>query len=286
MDRFQAASENVRFATQRLRAGAESVRENLLRSAYLEGDTIEKLQQSRYNYYQSAMDYIDAEMNKLQAQAKLLQFSSDGCQSKSAGLAIEKTKNQSIDSDSRLAIDRRPKMKGLSSVLVESQKFPIRGELPNVKINETKQSWHGGPELTDILISNKRTFPSAQISDVPIQQLAVSNVPESFSSNFYTVQVGSYRNLAGAETFMKGFINENHKVVIRPADLSEKGRMYRVHMGEFTDNQDAKKLVSYLAEEYGQKAFVVHLKRCACSQIFPLNRLAVYSLLYFMLGYF
>jgi len=261
LDLFQASSENVHFATQRLRAGAESVRENLLRSAYLEGDTLEKLQQSRYSYYQSAMDYIDAEMNKLQAQAKLLQFSSDGCQSKTAGLTINKTKNQPIDPVSPLNMDRRRKMKRLSSVLVESQKFPIRGELPNQKINETKQSWHGGPLSNDIVISSQRTLPPAQISDVPKQKLAISKVPKSFSSNFYTVQVGSYRNLAVAETFMKGFINENHKVVIRAADLSEKGPMYRVQMGKFTDNQDAKKLVNYLAEEYGQKAFVVNLKK-------------------------
>ena len=76
---YLSTLENVRFAAQHLKAEMEKVRENTLRSAYLAGDTIEKLQQSRFSYYKSAMRYIDAETDKLQAQAKLLQFSPNGC---------------------------------------------------------------------------------------------------------------------------------------------------------------------------------------------------------------
>ncbi len=79
LERYLAALENVRFATRRLNAGRESVRESLLRSAFLEGDTIEKLQQSRYRYYQSAIAYIDAETNKMLTQVKVLEFSSGDC---------------------------------------------------------------------------------------------------------------------------------------------------------------------------------------------------------------
>ncbi len=79
LNRFQASLENIDFATIRLKASMESVRERLLRSAYLEGDTIEQLQKSRYAYYQSAMDYIDAETNHLINHVALLRYSTTDC---------------------------------------------------------------------------------------------------------------------------------------------------------------------------------------------------------------
>lgn len=69
---YLAAEKHIAFAVQRLSAAREAVRENLLRFAYLTGDVIEQLQKSRFDYYQAAVESIDAYTLRLQQQAKLL----------------------------------------------------------------------------------------------------------------------------------------------------------------------------------------------------------------------
>ena len=71
---FQAEDRSIDFTLQRLSAAHESIRENLLRYAYLPGDMIEKFQQSRYAYYMAALDCIDALAHGLQQQAQLLSW--------------------------------------------------------------------------------------------------------------------------------------------------------------------------------------------------------------------
>lgn len=80
LERYHAAYTNLRYANQRVRAALESVRENQLRAGYLPGDTLEKLQQSRFQYYQTSLDLIDAEVLFLQAQAVLLHLAPGGCE--------------------------------------------------------------------------------------------------------------------------------------------------------------------------------------------------------------
>jgi len=77
--RLQAAESNLAFARQRTRAALETLRENTLRRGFLPGDTIEKLQQSRFRYYQTALDLVEAEVVHLEAQAGLLQFGAGDC---------------------------------------------------------------------------------------------------------------------------------------------------------------------------------------------------------------
>lgn len=77
--RLQAAESNLTFARQRTRAALETLRENTLRRGFLPGDSIEKLQQSRFRYYQTALDQVEAEVLHLEAQAGLLQFGAGDC---------------------------------------------------------------------------------------------------------------------------------------------------------------------------------------------------------------
>lgn len=77
--RVQAAEANLIFARQRTRTALETLRENTLRRGFMPGDTIEKLQQSRFRYYQTALDLVEAEVNEIEAQAKLLQFLPGDC---------------------------------------------------------------------------------------------------------------------------------------------------------------------------------------------------------------
>lgn len=70
---FEASSHDLALAVQRLNASGEAVRERLLRIA-MEGDSLEKLQQSRYGYYQVALDAIDARVRRWQHQVTLLEY--------------------------------------------------------------------------------------------------------------------------------------------------------------------------------------------------------------------
>jgi hypothetical protein len=79
LGRLEAAERNVTFARQRARAALEKLRENTLRRGFLPGDTIEILQQSRFGYYQAALDLVEAEVLQFEAQAGLLQFGAGDC---------------------------------------------------------------------------------------------------------------------------------------------------------------------------------------------------------------
>jgi outer membrane protein TolC len=76
---YRAAQADLLLANRRLQAAIENVRENTLRAAYLEGDTLERLQQSRYGYYQAALDYIDSQTRRWNLQVSLLEYAPEGC---------------------------------------------------------------------------------------------------------------------------------------------------------------------------------------------------------------
>lgn len=71
---YQACWADLSFANQRLQAATERLRESTLRAAHWEGDTLEKLQQSRYAYYLAALDYIDAQARQWNQQINLLEY--------------------------------------------------------------------------------------------------------------------------------------------------------------------------------------------------------------------
>ncbi len=79
LEQYRAAQANLNFARQRVKAARESVRERQLRADHLPGDTLEQLQRSRFHYYQTGMDLIDAEALLLQARAVLLLLEPEGC---------------------------------------------------------------------------------------------------------------------------------------------------------------------------------------------------------------
>lgn len=66
------AAANIKAQYSRLRAIAESVRENSMRHGAIAGDTFEKLQNSRYQYYRVAMDMLDSQLILLQSGADIL----------------------------------------------------------------------------------------------------------------------------------------------------------------------------------------------------------------------
>lgn len=67
-------SENAR----QLQARTEQLREKTLRLDRIEGDVFEQYQQARYQYYRSAIDFVDGETRLLQSAAKILRFCPEG----------------------------------------------------------------------------------------------------------------------------------------------------------------------------------------------------------------
>ena len=72
LDEYHTAEKNLDFGMQRLAAAREQLREKLLRSAYLPGDGLEQAQRSRLEEYHAAVDLVEAWVQRLQAQARLL----------------------------------------------------------------------------------------------------------------------------------------------------------------------------------------------------------------------
>ncbi|MBN2514167.1 MAG: TolC family protein [Sedimentisphaerales bacterium] len=87
---YGTANSNIEFARRRLSAAQERVRENLLRLAYLPGDVIEKLQQSRIEALRAALDLVEAQSQLLVQQAVLLSYA-DSTSPSDQGLEKDKT---------------------------------------------------------------------------------------------------------------------------------------------------------------------------------------------------
>lgn len=69
---------NIRTQEARLISMSEAVRERILRHLNIAGDTYERLQSSRYQYYRVAMDMLDSEMIFAQTGADLLSYAYPG----------------------------------------------------------------------------------------------------------------------------------------------------------------------------------------------------------------
>ena len=67
--------------------------------------------------------------------------------------------------------------------------------------------------------------------------------PPTSSGKKYTIQLGSYRSRQDADTFAQGFIVRGYKAIIREVDIPGKGIWYRVSLGIFDTNEEAKKYI-------------------------------------------
>ena len=72
------ASANIKTQEARLASMSEAVRERILRHVSIAGDTFERLQASRYQYYRVAADMLDSEMIFMQTGADLLSYAYPG----------------------------------------------------------------------------------------------------------------------------------------------------------------------------------------------------------------
>lgn len=94
----------------------------------------------------------------------------------------------------------------------------------------------------------------------PAQQQKKSSVQQKPSTDHFTVQLASFKDLTSAKKFAARFRGLKHKATIREVELSGKGRWYRVQVGKLASREEATALANDLAQKYQLHAFVIALE--------------------------
>ena len=92
------------------------------------------------------------------------------------------------------------------------------------------------------------------------KQQKKSSVQQKPSTDRFTVQLASFKDLTSAKKFAARFRGLKHKATIREVELSGKGRWYRVQVGKLGSREEATALANDLAQKYQLHAFVIGLE--------------------------
>lgn len=92
------------------------------------------------------------------------------------------------------------------------------------------------------------------------KQQKKSSVQQKPSTDRFTVQLASFKDLTSAKKFAARFRGLKHKATIREVELSGKGRWYRVQVGKLGSREEATALANDLAQKYQLNAFVIGLE--------------------------
>jgi cell division septation protein DedD len=94
----------------------------------------------------------------------------------------------------------------------------------------------------------------------PAKQQKKSSEQQKPSTDRFTVQLASFKDLTSAKKFAARFRGLKHKATIREVELSGKGRWYRVQVGKLASREEAAALANDLAQKYQLHAFVIGLE--------------------------
>ena len=94
----------------------------------------------------------------------------------------------------------------------------------------------------------------------PAKQQNKSSEQQKPSTDRFTVQLASFKDLTSAKKFAARFRGLKHKATIREVELSGKGRWYRVQVGKLASREEATALANHLAKKYQLHAFVIGLE--------------------------
>ena len=94
----------------------------------------------------------------------------------------------------------------------------------------------------------------------PTQKKDKGSAQQKPSTDHFTVQLASFKDLTSAKKFASRFRRLKHKATIREVELSGKGRWYRVQVGKLASREEATALANHLAKKYQLNAFVIGLE--------------------------
>jgi outer membrane protein TolC len=126
----EAEKQGLQFARQRLGSALEGLREKLLRANRLPGDTLEQLEQARFQYYVAAIDLVDARMSVHRHQADLLTATASACQAGSTQASDGGPGVDSIINDNYLRplwLQAMPEQPAASAVRTSTALTPPKG---------------------------------------------------------------------------------------------------------------------------------------------------------------
>ena len=84
-----------------------------------------------------------------------------------------------------------------------------------------------------------KTFPSM-----------LTPLHEVESRKTFSIQVYSFKEKERAETALKALKDKNYPAFIMVSDIGERGIWYRVRVGSFTDENEAKRILDLLVQDF------------------------------------
>jgi cell division septation protein DedD len=123
----------------------------------------------------------------------------------------------------------------------EEEEVKVRGE--EAKKPETREESQEKPQVAKVEEPKIRPAPE-----------------EKLQAGRYTVNVGSFREMARAERLRKELEEKGYKAFVAKAAIPKKGTWYRVSVGRFPSRVEAEAFSRELKEKDGLRSFVRELK--------------------------
>ena len=140
------------------------------------------------------------------------------------------------------------------------KKIPLKDLEFYEKLAKKKEAQLQKPAVAKTPPKEKPPTTVAAKPPPPAKQQEKSAEQQKPSTDRFTVQLASFKDLASAKKFSARFRGLKHKATIREVELSGKGRWYRVQVGKLASREEATALANDLAQKYQLHAFVIGLE--------------------------
>ena len=140
------------------------------------------------------------------------------------------------------------------------KKIPLKDLEFYEKLAKKKEAQLQKPAVAKTPPKEKPPTTVAAKPPPPAEQQNKSSEQQKPSTDRFTVQLASFKDLNSAKKFADRFRGLKHKATIREVELSGKGRWYRVQVGKLASREEATALANDLAKKYQLHAFVIGLE--------------------------
>jgi len=140
------------------------------------------------------------------------------------------------------------------------KKIPLKDLEFYEKLAKKKEAQLQKPAVAKTPPKEKPPTTVAAKPPPPAKQQEKSSEQQKPSTDRFTVQLASFKDLTSAKKFAARFRGLKHKATIREVELSGKGHWYRVQVGKLASREEATALANDLAQKYQLHAFVIGLE--------------------------
>ncbi len=119
----------------------------------------------------------------------------------------------------------------------------------------------GSEEMTEPPVENTKAAPQGQMQmrqAQPAEEVEKGAVRIKSAENAkYSLQVGSYQQMADANSAVEKLKGKGYRAFLMIADIPDRGRWYRVRVGGFASREEAKKYQQQFESQETMQAIVV-----------------------------